>query len=120
MPAALPNPAADMMGRFIVEVQTNDLGPNAKALLEEIWKYLETAPNLIDDVSYFSVPQVSEGKETRIAIGMRGWAMRAKLLEVMRQFGPDVRYSPGGAHLGIWRDNWGSTATSGRRRTNTR
>jgi hypothetical protein len=100
VPAALPNPAADMMGRFIVEVQTNDLGPNAKALLDEIWKYLETAPNLIDDVSYFSVTQVSEGKETRIAIGMRGWAMRAKLLEVMRQFGPEVRYSPGGAPPG--------------------
>jgi hypothetical protein len=100
VPAALPNPAADMMGRFIVEVQTNDLGPNAKALLDEIWKYLETAPNLIDDVSYFSVTQVSEGKETRIAIGMRGWDMRAKLVEVMRQFGPDVRYSPGGAPPG--------------------
>jgi hypothetical protein len=100
VPAALPNPAADMMGRFIVEVQTNDLGQNAKVLLGEIWKYLETAPNLIEDVSYFSVTQVSEGKETRIAIGMRGWAMRAKLLEVMRQFGPDVRYSPGGAPPG--------------------
>jgi hypothetical protein len=100
VPAALPNPAADMMGRFIVEVQTNDLGQNAKLLLGEIWKYLETAPNLIEDVSYFSVTQVSEGKETRIAIGMRGWAMRAKLLEVMRQFGPEVLYSPGGAPPG--------------------
>jgi hypothetical protein len=113
VPAALPNPAADMMGRFIVEVQTNELGPNAKKLLDEIWAYLATAPNLIEDVSYFSVTQVSDGKETRIAIGMRGWAMRAKLLEVMRQFGPDVRYSPGGgAHLGTRRDNWGSTAAS--------
>ncbi len=100
VPAALPNPAADMMGRFIVEVQTNDLGQNAKVLLGEIWKYLETAPNLIEDVSYFSVMQVSEGKETRIAIGMRGWAMRTKLLDVMRQFGSEIRYSPGGGPPG--------------------
>ena len=100
VPAALPNPAADLMCRFIVQVQSNDLGQNAKALLGDIWKHVETCPNLIEDVSYFSVTQVSEGKETRIAIGMRGWAMRAKLLEVMRQFGPDVRYSPGGAPPG--------------------
>ena len=55
---------------------------------------------MIEDVSYFSVTAVSEGKETRIAIGMRGWAMRTKLLEVIRQFGPEVRYSPGGAPPG--------------------
>ena len=41
------------------------------------------------------VTAVSDGEETRIMIGMRGWAMRTKLLKVMEQLGNDVRYSPG-------------------------
>ena len=99
-PPPMPNPAADLMARFITQMMTNQLGPNAEAQLKEIWAHIAASPNLIEDVSYFSVTAVSEGKETRIAIGMRGWAMRTKLLEVIRQFGPEVRYSPGGAPPG--------------------
>ena len=43
VPAALPNPAADLMCRFIVQVQTNELGPNAKVQLKEIWEHGENA-----------------------------------------------------------------------------
>ena len=99
-PPHMLNPAAGMMARFVSRMMTHQLGPNAEQQMKEIWAHIGASPNLIEDVSYFSVTAVSEGKETRIAIGMRGWAMRTKLLEVMRQFGPEMRYSPGGAPPG--------------------
>ena len=92
----LPNPAADFIARFIIELQKHPLGNGSKAALETIWEDIRQHANLIEDVSYFNVSTVSEGEETRIIIGMKGWAMRAKLLDVMRQFGNDVRYSAGG------------------------
>ena len=108
----MPNPAADLMARFVHQLKTNNLGPNADQLTKEIWDHITARHDLIDDVSYFSVTAVSEGKETRIMIGMRGWAMRTKLLKVMEQLGKEVRYSPGGWQLGTWRDSWGSTAAN--------
>ena len=96
VPAPLPNPAADFTARFIHELKKHNLGPAAKTKLDEIWDNILTHANIEEDVSYFNVSKVSEGEETRIIIGMKGWDMRAKLLDVMRQFGNDVRYSAGG------------------------
>ena len=96
VPAPLPNPAADFTARFIHELRKHSLGPAAKTKLDEIWANFMEHENIEEDVSYFNVSTVSEGEETRIIIGMKGWAMRAKLLDVMRQFGNDVRYSAGG------------------------
>ena len=96
VPLPLPNPAADHIARFIIELQKHALGERAKELLVEIWADIQKHVNLIEDVSYFNVSMVSEGEETRIIIGMKGLAMRTKLMEVMRQFGSQVRYSPGG------------------------
>ena len=96
----MPNPAANLMARFVHQLKTNNIGPNANDMMKEIWDHITARHGLIDDFSYFSVTAVSEGKETRIMIGMRGWAMRAKLLEAMKQLGNDVRYSPGGGPPG--------------------
>ena len=112
MPPPLPNPAADFIARFIIELKKHSLGNGAKEALDTIWEDIRQHANLIEDVSYFNVSKVSDGEETRIVIGMKGWAMRPKLMEVMRQFGSEVRYSSGGAHLDTWRDNWGSIAAS--------
>ena len=100
VPAALPNPAADHIARFIIELQSHSLGDRSKEVLTDIWADIQKHVNLIEDVSYFNVSMVSEGEETRIVIGMKGWAMRKKLMDVMRQFGSQVRYSPGGAPPG--------------------
>ena len=100
VPVAMPNPAADHMARFILELQQHQLGDRAKELLAEIWASIQANANFIEDVSSFSVSMVSEGEETRITIGMKGWDMRTKLMEVMRQFGSQIRYSPGGAPPG--------------------
>ena len=100
VPPPLPNPAADHIARFIIELQKHPLGNGAKEALVAIWEDIRQHANLIEDVSYFNVSMVSEGEETRIIIGMKGWAMRPKLMEVMRQFGSPIRYSPGGAPPG--------------------
>ena len=95
-PPPLPNPAADHTARFIHELKNHNLGPEARRTLDEIWDNIQKHVKLEEDVSYFNVSKVSEGEETRIIIGMKGWSMRTKLMEVMRQFGADARYSSGG------------------------
>ena len=96
MPPPLPNPAADFTARFIIELKKHDLGTGAKEALGAIWEDIRQHACLDEDVSYFNVSKVSDGEETRIVIGMKGWAMRPKLMEVMRQLGSEVRYSSGG------------------------
>ena len=96
MPLPLPNPAADFTARFILELKKHDLGTGAKEALGAIWEDIRQHACLDEDVSYFNVSKVSDGEETRIVIGMKGWTMRPKLMEVMRQFGSDVRHSSGG------------------------
>ena len=100
MPPLLPNPAADFTARFVLELKKHDLGQSSKAALDLIWADINKHPNLEEDVSYFNVSKVSDGEETRIVIGMKGWAMRPKIMDVMRQFGSEVRYSSGGAPPG--------------------
>ena len=96
VPAPLPNPAADFTARFIRELKNHDLGSGAREALDAIWANIQQHVSLEEDVSYFDVSKVSDGQETRIVIGMKGWAMRPRLMEVMRQFGTTVRYSSGG------------------------
>ena len=96
----MPNPAADFTARFIYELKKHTLGPEAKTKLDEIWDNIQTHAKIEEDVNYFNVSKVSEGEETRIIIGMQGWSMRAKLMDVMRSLGSDARYSTGGAPPG--------------------
>ena len=101
-PPALPNPASDLLARLVHQLTTNDLGPNAKQLLEQIWKHIQDRKptDLLKDVSYVSVSAVSEGESTRLMIGMRGWSQRSALMSVLEQLGSEVRYSAGGAPPG--------------------
>ena len=55
---------------------------------------------LTKDITYCQVGAVKEGEITRLMIGMKGWAHRAAVLDVMSQLGKDVAYATGGPHAG--------------------
>ena len=98
VPAALINPASDMLVRLIVALMGRDIGTKGREKLDIVWAavQLHDAAQLLQHISAFSVTSVKDGELTRVQIGMRGWQYRTEVLDAMSQLESEVVYSTGG------------------------